>query len=231
MSLLELKNISKIFKQASRLIEVLKSCDLILEQGQILSLLGPSGSGKSTLLSLIAGLDQPDSGKIIFSREDITSLSEEKWTTFRATHYGVVFQQFHLISHLTALENVMLPLEILNKPKAKENALALLEKVELADRLTHYPDQLSGGECQRVAIARALVHQPPLLLADEPTGNLDVKTGSIITNLLFQLVKSQNTALILVTHDENLAARCDRILRLKEGKLTEDFKKETHAAS
>jgi len=198
-------------------LEVLKGLNCTVKEGETVAILGQSGSGKSTLLSLIAGLDFPDSGSVSIANENISVMPEESLTGFRAKNIGIIFQQFHLMPHLTALENVSLPLEISGDLNAMEKAREALKMVELEPRLNHFPHQLSGGECQRVAIARAFVVRPALLLADEPTGNLDNKTGEHVSGQLFDLVKSTGMTLVLVTHNEELAAQCDRQLYLKEG--------------
>lgn len=212
--ILDLQHVSKSFRQGDQNIPILKDFNLQLEPGQTLAVVGPSGSGKSTLLSLLAGLDQPDSGKIFVASHEMTGLDEKALTLFRSQNLGIVFQQYYLFSHLTALENVMLPLEIQNQPKAKERATEALHLVGLDHRLQHYPHQLSGGENQRVAIARAFVIKPRLLLADEPSGSLDNRTGEQVMDLLFELVKKEKTTLILVTHNESLARRCEKQLKL-----------------
>ncbi len=192
------------------------------EKGRSLAILGPSGSGKSTLLMVMAGLERVTSGRIILADEDITNLGEDALARFRARHIGIVFQSFHLIPNMTALENVSIPLELNGETQAIERARAELARVGLASRAGHYPQEMSGGEQQRTAIARAVVARPSILIADEPTGNLDAKTGVEIADLLFQLQADVGTTLVLVTHDERLAARCDRIIRVAGGRLIED---------
>ena len=211
------KNVNKHFQQGKNTIHVLNDVNLDIESGEIIALLGKSGSGKTTMLSLLAGLDRPDQGSIFVDGQDLTKLSEEGLCEFRAKTLGIVFQQFHLIPHLTAFENVLLSFEI-NGREDKAEALKWLEMVGLKDRADHYPSMLSGGEQQRVAMARALSFGPPLLLADEPTGNLDVETGKNIIDILFKMVREKKTTMILVTHDEELAAKADRIVRLIGGK-------------
>jgi putative ABC transport system ATP-binding protein len=184
-----------------------------------MAILGRSGSGKSTLLSLLAGLDQPDAGQILCAGTDITKLAEKPLALFRGKTMGIVFQQYHLISHLTALENVSLPLEILKEHDCQARAIQAIEKVGLEDRLGHFPHQLSGGEKQRVALARAMVTNPRIILADEPSGNLDTSTGEKVMDLLFNLVEDIGTTLVLVTHNEELAARCHEQTRLGNGQL------------
>ena len=212
--ILSLKNISKFFTQGSETIHVLNNINLELESGETLAILGPSGSGKSTLLSLLAGLDSPSSGEIKIAGKNMTQMSEAELTQLRAEKFGIVFQQYHLFNHLTALENVSLPLELRNQSGSEHSAKKVLEQVGLGHRENHYPSQLSGGENQRVAIARAFITQPQLLLADEPSGSLDVKTGDQVMDLLFNLVEDKKTTMVLVTHNESLALRCKKQLRL-----------------
>ena len=211
--ILEAKNLSKSYQQGDRSVQVFENLELGIQKSESLAILGPSGSGKSTLLSLLAGLDKPDSGKILFQGRDFLSLTSDELSDLRRTNISMVYQQFHLFKHLTAVENVALPLELQGKEQALEKAEKLLEEVGLSHRLTHFPSELSGGECQRVAIARSLIHQPDLILADEPSGNLDVKTGDQVMKLMFELVKTHGTALILVTHNPELAKQCDRIFQ------------------
>lgn len=211
--------VTKSYGRGEQKISVLSALDFEARRARTIAITGPSGSGKSTLLGLLAGLDQPDTGNILMDGLDVTGLSQAALSSFRAKTIGIVFQQFHLIQTLTALENVSLPLEIAGTPDASRQAIARLKAVGLADRASHLPSQLSGGECQRVAIARALVVNPKILLADEPSGNLDTKTGEKITDLLFELVRKEGTTLILVTHNEDLAARCDERYQLRDGQL------------
>jgi putative ABC transport system ATP-binding protein len=189
--------------------------------GESVAIVGVSGSGKSTLLGLLAGLDAPSAGQVVLDGEDITALDEDGRAAVRARAVGFVFQSFQLLPALTAIENVMLPLELAGAPDARAAAAAMLERVGLSERLTHYPKQLSGGEQQRVAIARAFVGKPKLLLADEPTGNLDADTGARIASLMFDLNRERGTTLLLVTHDEAVSSRCTRTLRLASGRLLE----------
>lgn len=214
---ISVKNINKHFLQGKNTINVLNDVNLEIKSGEIIALLGKSGSGKTTMLSMLAGLDRPDQGSIIVDDQDLTKLSEEALCEYRAKKLGIVFQQFHLIPHLTAFENVLLSFEI-NGHEDKDTAMKWLEMVGLKDRADHYPAMLSGGEQQRVAIARALSFGPPILLADEPTGNLDVETGKSIIDILFKMVREKKTTMILVTHDDELAAKADRIVRLVGGK-------------
>jgi putative ABC transport system ATP-binding protein len=212
-------NIRKSYGQGESKVEVLKGINLEISKGETLALIGKSGSGKSTLLSLLAGLDQADAGEIIVEGRNITTMSESALTQFRAAHMGIVFQQFHLVSTLTAFENVLLPLELLKRSNAKERAMSLLESVELSHRAHHLPSQLSGGESQRVAIARALAIGPAILFADEPSGNLDEETGEKVMELLFKMVNETQTTLVLVTHDNDLARKCSRVVHLEHGSL------------
>lgn len=214
---ISVKNLSKNFIQGKNKINVLNDVNLEIKSGEIIALLGKSGSGKTTMLSMLAGLDRPDQGSITVDDQDLTNLSEEALCEYRANKLGIVFQQFHLIPHLTAFENVLLSFEI-NGREDKQEALRWLEMVGLKDRANHYPSMLSGGEQQRVAIARALSFGPPILLADEPTGNLDIETGKSIIDILFKMVREKKTTMIMVTHDDELAAKADRIVRLVGGK-------------
>ena len=220
MSLI-LKNVKKSFNQGETNIEVLRGLNTVIEPGQIVSIDGQSGSGKSTLLSLLAGLERSDSGEILVDNINLAPLSENEMTLFRAQNIAVVFQQYHLIAHLTALENVMLALEILKMDNAKERAEEALKELGLGHRLNHFPSQLSGGESQRVAITRALVVKPKILLADEPSGNLDTHTGDKVMDVFFDVVKKHKITTILVTHSESLAQKCQRTLHLQEGQLKE----------
>jgi putative ABC transport system ATP-binding protein len=209
----------KTYHQAETPVEVLRGLNLDIAPKETIAVLGQSGSGKTTFLSLLAGLDQPDSGKVILADHTITTMSETELTTYRARHLSIVFQQFHLMPYLNALENVNLPLEIAATKDSETRAAEALERVGLSHRLHHLPHQLSGGEKQRVAIARALVARPALLLADEPSGNLDARTGETVMQLLFEQVADLGMSLVLVTHSEALAARCGRRLQLKDGIL------------
>jgi len=198
---------------------VLSGAGFSLETGATLAVTGQSGSGKSTLIALLAGLDRPDRGRITINGAELTAMDEAGLTRFRAAHLGIVFQQFHLLPHLSAEENIRLPLELLARPCEEEAIAALLAQVGLTARRTHLPAQLSGGECQRVAIARALAVKPLLLLADEPTGNLDVATGREIADLLFALVERERMSMLVVTHNQELAERCSQRLHLVQGLL------------
>lgn len=220
MSLL-IKNLQKSFKQGEDQVTVLRGLNADIKNGEVVAIVGQSGSGKSTLLSLLAGLDQADSGEVVVDGVNISALDEKKITEFRGQNIGIVFQQYHLVSHLTSLENVMLPMEILNRPDVEAQAEALLKEMGLDHRMNQFPSRMSGGECQRVAIARALAVRPKILLADEPSGNLDIHTGEKVMDIFFDAVKKYRTTTILVTHSEALAKRCQRTLRLSEGQLLE----------
>src|ERR687897_1570043 len=203
-------------------VHILKGISLDIPKGEAVGLVGPSGSGKSTLLMTMAGLERPDSGQVVVDGVDLAGLDEDALARFRGRRIGIVFQSFHLVPTMTALENVALPLELADEADAFERAERELAAVSLGERLHHYPAQLSGGEQQRVAIARALVANPAIVVADEPTGNLDEATGGSIIDLLFALKRDRGSTLILVTHDPHLAARCDRTLRLHLGQLEAD---------
>jgi putative ABC transport system ATP-binding protein len=203
-------------------VHILKGVSLEVGRGEAVGLVGPSGSGKSTLLMTMAGLERPDSGRVIVDGTDLAALDEDALARFRGRRIGIVFQSFHLVPTMTALENVALPLELAGKDDAFERAEAELQAVGLGQRLHHYPAQLSGGEQQRVAIARAIVPNPAILVADEPTGNLDETTGQAIIDLLFALKRDRGATLVLVTHDLNLAHLCDRTVRLRLGHVEAD---------
>src|ERR671921_404510 len=203
-------------------VHILKGVSLEIGRGEAVGLVGPSGSGKSTLLMTMAGLERPDSGTVAVDGTDLSALEEDALARFRGRRIGIVFQSFHLVPTMTALENVALPLELADAPDAFERAEAELRAVGLGDRLHHYPAQLSGGEQQRVAIARALVANPAIVVADEPTGNLDEATGGSIIDLLFALKRDRGATLTLVTHDLELARRCDRIVHLRSGHVEAD---------
>jgi putative ABC transport system ATP-binding protein len=200
-------------------VHILKDIDLHIGSGEAIGLVGPSGSGKSTLLMVMAGLERPDTGSVVIAGENLRQLDEDALARFRGRRVGIVFQSFHLIPTMTAHENVAVPLELAGEPDAFERAADELAAVGLADRLGHYPAQLSGGEQQRVALARALAPNPAILVADEPTGNLDESTGQQVIDLLFAGHEARNTTLVLVTHDAMLAARCDRVIRMRSGRL------------
>ena len=216
--LLEINQLYKSFPQADHgYIDVLKNINLEIHEGETVAVVGQSGSGKSTLLSLLAGLDRQTSGSLRLRDKEISEMSEVKLTQFRAENIGIIFQQFYLMPHLTALENVSLPLEMFGYEDYLNRAKETLQQVGLSDREQHFPHQLSGGESQRVAIARAVVGRPSILLADEPTGNLDNETGVQVANLLFDLVKTTGMTMLLVTHNSEMAKRCSRQLTLQFG--------------
>ena len=217
--MISFNNISKSFTQGSKKIDVRKDINFELDEEGLIALVGKSGSGKSTFLSLLAGLDSPDSGNIVLGEETLTSLSESELTQFRAQNIGIIFQSFNLVNNFTALENVLLPLEVLKADNAMEKAKQMLSKVGLSDRMNHFPSQLSGGECQRVAIARATVTNPKIILADEPSGNLDPETGERVMDILFKTAKDLDQTLILVTHDMELAKKCDAVYEIKNHKV------------
>lgn len=221
--ILKISALNKSYKSGEKSLTVLQDIDISIEEGDTVSIVGPSGSGKTTLLGLSAGLDNVTEGEIELCGKKLSTLSEDERSSLRNELVGFVFQNFQLIPTLTALENVMIPLELLNKKNAKATSLDLLERVGLGDRVTHYPSQLSGGEQQRVSIARAFANAPKILFADEPTGNLDEKTGNTVEQLLFDLNKEKNTTLVLVTHDLDLAQKTNRIIKLKGGKIVSDI--------
>ncbi|MDT3380394.1 ABC transporter ATP-binding protein [Labrys neptuniae] len=211
-------------------VHILKGVTLKIRQGEAVGLVGPSGSGKSTLLMTLGGLERPDSGSIRIAGQDLGVLDEDGLAKFRGRHIGVVFQSFHLIPTMTALENVAVPLELAGRRDAFARAEAELEAVGLGARKAHYPAQLSGGEQQRVALARALAPEPAILIADEPTGNLDEGTGAGIVELMFRLKRERGATLVLVTHDLGLAARCDRMIRIRSGHIEADEAMKAEAA-
>jgi len=220
--MIEVTNVCKRVITTEGKLDILDGINLTVADGETLAIVGPSGSGKSTLLGILAGLDLPSSGSVIVNNQDITAMDEEGRAMVRAKDVGFVFQSFHLLPGLTALENVALPLELNGDGKALETANYYLDRVGLSSRTTHYPRQLSGGEQQRVAVARAFACKPTILFADEPTGNLDTGTGEIINDLLFDLNREEGTTLILVTHEMNLAARCNLTLQLQAGRQIEN---------
>jgi|UniRef100_UPI0040483A61 putative ABC transport system ATP-binding protein len=225
MSILSLQHVTKTYQSGSRKLTVLDQVTFSIQGGEAIAIVGPSGSGKTTLLGLCAGLDSSSTGSVVLNGEAMEGLNEDQRAAIRSRDVGFIFQNFQLLPTLTALENVMVPLELKKRTNAKEKAMELLAKVGLKDRATHYPTQLSGGEQQRVSIARAFANAPKILFADEPTGNLDTETGEMIENLIFDLNKEQGTTLVLVTHDLELAAKTQRIIHIKGGKIQE----ETHA--
>jgi putative ABC transport system ATP-binding protein len=220
--ILKTEKLTKSFMQGSEEIKVLQGVDFQVNAGETIAILGKSGSGKSTLLSLLCGIESPNNGDVFYESKGLTTLTEDQLTDIRASHIGVIFQQFHLIEHLNAIENVMLPLEILGKKNCHAEALHFLEKVGMEHRQDHFPSQLSGGEKQRIAIARSLAASPKILLADEPSGSLDEKTGDDVMKLIFGLVADTAMSLILVTHDQQLAKKCQKIYHLEDGCLRLD---------
>lgn len=221
--MIKVNDISKQVLTSEGTLDILQGINLSLEAGETLAIIGSSGSGKSTLLGILAGLDVPTSGTVSIDGKDITAMDEEGRAAVRAGHVGFVFQSFHLLPGLTALENVALPLELQGVSDALQTAQHYLQRVGLAERVTHYPRQLSGGEQQRVALARAFACRPTILFADEPTGNLDTVTGEKINDLLFELNAEEGTTLILVTHEKTLAARCKRTIELQAGRQLEQL--------
>ena len=216
--MIELRGVSKTVESGGQPLTILHPLDLVVPAGQLLAVVGPSGSGKSTLLGLIAGLDEPSTGTIRIDGVDISTLNEDRLAELRGAKIGFVFQFFHLMPSLSAFENVLVPLEIARAPDPTREARNLLAEVGLTDRAHHYPSQLSGGEQQRVAIARALANAPPILLADEPTGNLDSKTGAQVVDLLIEVNRRRRATVVLVTHDLELAQRADVTLSMRDGR-------------
>jgi len=221
-TILNLQQVSKTYKSGSRVLTVLDNVSFSVQAGSALSIVGPSGSGKTTLLGLCAGLDRSSSGNVELQHMQLEVLNEDQLASVRNKYVGFIFQNFQLMPTLTALENVMVPLELRGEKKVRARSMDLLDKVGLADRSHHYPAQLSGGEQQRVSIARAFANRPRILFADEPTGNLDAETSGKIVNLIFDLNKEAGTTLLLVTHNAELAARTQRIIHLKGGKIVAD---------
>ena len=221
--MIRLEQVSKSYREGDRDRSVLVSADVSISSGEWVALLGPSGSGKTTLLNLIGGLDVPDSGHVSVGGRAVSSMSERERSLFRRTEIGFIFQFFNLLPTLTVVENLLLPTELggTDGPEARVRADALLRRVGLADRADSFPDVLSGGERQRVAVARALVHEPPVVLADEPTGNLDAATGASVLDLLEELLHGSGKTLLMVTHSDRVAARADRVLTLSDGVITE----------
>ena len=220
--MIRLANVSRTVTSGAEQLTILHPLDLTIPRGQFIAIVGPSGSGKSTLLSLVAGLDSPSSGEIFLDGKNITQMSEDDLADLRGELVGFIFQSFHLIPSLTAYENVLVALELAGRDDARERAQSLVDEVGLRDRGHHYPSQLSGGEQQRVAIARAFANQPRILLADEPTGNLDTRNGSHVFELLVRLNRDHRTTLMLVTHERSLAAHASRTITLNEGRIVAD---------
>ena len=215
------RNLHLTLHSAAGPVNILRGIDLDIGAGEAIGIVGPSGSGKTSLLMVLAGLEHATSGSVRLGEIELTRLDENQLARLRRDRIGIVFQSFHLIPTMTALENVAVPLELANNPNAMAIATAALNAVGLGHRLTHFPGQLSGGEQQRVALARAFAPKPKLLLADEPTGNLDQATGEVVMDLLFEMQSQQNTTLLLITHDPRLAARCARIIRIADGRVAE----------
>jgi putative ABC transport system ATP-binding protein len=216
--LIQVRALTKSIHTGTHRVEILKGIDLDIPRGQFAAIMGPSGSGKSTLLGLLAGLDSPTSGQVLLDGEDITQLSEDRMAVLRGQKIGFVFQSYHLIPTLTAEENVLLPMELAGRDRGgRARARELLDRVGLKDRFDHYPVQLSGGEQQRVALARAFALRPPILLADEPTGNLDSATGAVVLELILTLHREENATMVMVTHEQSLADCADRRIILRDG--------------
>ena len=220
--MIRVENLTIQLRGGGHVVSILKGLNFEVPRKQMVSIVGPSGSGKSTLLGLLAGLDKPTTGSIWLNGQEIATWTESQLAHYRRQNIGYLFQAFHLIPTLTALENVMLPMELSGDETAKDRARDLLEAVELQDRQQHYPAQLSGGEQQRVAVARAFSCRPPILLADEPTGNLDSATGQLVIDLLLRLHRDQGSTLLLVTHDPSLAEQTERIITLHDGTIATD---------
>jgi putative ABC transport system ATP-binding protein len=218
---IELRGVRKTYDMEAVKVEVLKGVDFSIRKGEFVAIVGASGSGKSTLLGIIAGLDTPTRGTVRLGGEDLFALDEDARALVRGRNVGFVFQSFQLLANLTALENVMLPLELLGRPDARAQATDMLRRVGLSERLGHHPRVLSGGEQQRVALARAFVVRPAVLLADEPTGSLDFATGATVMELMFELNREAGTTLVLVTHDPAIASRCERQLKIAAGRLVD----------
>jgi putative ABC transport system ATP-binding protein len=221
-TILSLQNVTKKYKSGGNLLTVLNNISFSVDAGASMAIVGPSGSGKTTLLGLCAGLDQPSSGSVELKQNQLENLNEDQLASVRNRHVGFIFQNFQLMPTLTAIENVMVPLELRGEKKVRATAMEFLQKVGLAERSHHYPAQLSGGEQQRVSIARAFSNRPDILFADEPTGNLDSETSHKIVDLIFGLNREAGTTLVLVTHDDELAARTQRIIHVKGGRIISD---------
>lgn len=216
---LKIHHLRKSFAQGATPLQILKDLDFSLATGQVAAIIGESGSGKSTFLSVLAGFERADSGSILWDQDDATAWNEDDWARFRRLNLGFVFQNYHLIPYLTALENVALPLRLNGHPDPEPIAKDFLTRLGLGQRLDHLSSQLSGGECQRVAIVRALIHEPKLLLADEPTGSLDLNTGEQVLDLLFDELRARKQTALIVTHSPEVAKRCDQVFTLREGQL------------
>lgn len=222
MHSIETKALTKSYRIGERSITVLDSVSLTVAPGEFVVVTGESGSGKSTLLTLLSGLDRPDAGRVFIENRDITDLDEDTLAPLRNSTFGFVFQSFHLVPSLNVLENVMFPAELRGDPQARQGAQALLTRVGLAERLTSFPNQLSGGEKQRCAICRALINHPRIVFADEPTGNLDSVNGTAVLDLLLELHRERGTTLLMVTHSPEIAGRADRVITLKDGRIVSD---------
>ena len=220
--LLTLKDVHLSLASAAGQVDILRGIDVQIGAGETVSIVGPSGAGKSTLMMVAAGLEQPSRGIVEVAGHDLTAMNEDQLALFRRDNSGIIFQAFRLVPTMSAIENVAIPLELAGHPEPFDAAHGALEKVGLGQRVSHYPDQLSGGEQQRVAVARAFVADPKLLLADEPTGNLDGETGEMVFNLMFEMQAAYGTTLCLITHDLSLAARCERTIHLADGRVTRD---------
>jgi putative ABC transport system ATP-binding protein len=222
LPIVELADIHLTLASAAGQVNILRGVNLSVERGETVAVVGPSGSGKSTMMMIVAGLERPTTGRVHVAGSDLGALDEDGLALFRRRNVGIVFQAFHLIATMTALENVAVPLEFAGVADAFDRAREGLKAVGLGERVTHYPGQLSGGEQQRVALARAFAAEPTLLLADEPTGNLDAATGGAIVDLMFELRRKRDATLLMITHDRELAARCDRTLRMHDGRISAD---------
>ena len=218
---IDLRGVHLTLESGAGPVNILRGIDLAVRAGETVSVVGPSGSGKSTMMMIVGGLERPSSGQVKVAGRDLGAMSEDALALFRRDHVGIVFQNFHLVPTMTALENVAIPMEFAGRRDAFDRARSGLEAVGLGHRLTHYPGQLSGGEQQRTALARAFAAEPDLILADEPTGNLDQQTGSQIIDLMFELSRARGATLVLITHDPVLAARCDRQIKLQDGRIVD----------
>ncbi len=223
MSILSTRNLTKTYTIGDRALDVLKDISLDIEVGEFVAIVGSSGSGKTTLLGMLSGLDQPTAGRVLIDSEDVTEKTEDELAPVRNRTIGFIFQSFHLVPSLSAIENVMFPAELGKDPSARQKAEQLLKRVGIFDRADNYPHQLSGGEKQRVAICRALINEPRILFADEPTGNLDSKNSTEILNLLFELHREKKTTLVLVTHDMSIANLAERIIPLQDGRIATEI--------
>jgi putative ABC transport system ATP-binding protein len=219
---IDLRDVRLTLESGAGPVNILRGIDLAVRPGETVSVVGPSGSGKSTMMMIVGGLERPSSGRVRVAGKDLVAMGEDALALFRRDHVGIVFQNFHLVPTMTALENVAIPMEFAGRRDAFDRARAGLEAVGLGHRLTHYPGQLSGGEQQRTALARAFAAEPDIVLADEPTGNLDQHTGGQIVDLMFDLSRRRGATLVLITHDPALAARCDRMVRLQDGVIVDD---------